>query len=239
MKHLSKHIFYLQLIVLLLLLVACNFDTIVGEGNVIKQKREIQVFDKVFVQGAFEIVLKSAPNNMLEVEADSNLLQTITTIVKDSVLDISTKKTILKSQKLKIFIYAPNINQIKISGAVELLSDSILGYRHLLVDVSGAARVDLNINTSKFETNVSGGAEIFLNGNSSSFAAILTGAGRINAFDFHTDTSIITLSGIGIVNVKTNKLLDVTISGAGKVVFKGDAQVVKNITGAGKVEKAY
>jgi len=225
--------------ILLLVSVSCNFSAAFGDKNVKTQQRTASYFNKIHIDGSYELLIVQDSVCKLTLEADSNLLSIINSKVDDSVLYINSSKTIIRSEKLKIKVSSPNLKQIELFGSVELFSDSVLSYPELSLVVSGAAHVDMRLNTRKFSTAISGGSEMFLSGKSGSTKIGLTGAGRINAFNLITDTCLVNLSGIGRVDINANSVLEVNISGAGQVKYNGNAKVIKTVTGAGSVEKAY
>ena len=63
-----------------------------GNGNVTEQTREVGSYDGIVVSGSFEVKLYAGNEGSIKVEAESNLLEYIETIVKDGKLHIGFKK---------------------------------------------------------------------------------------------------------------------------------------------------
>jgi hypothetical protein len=82
-----------------LLLSACNFDTIVGQvkgnGTLVKEERRVsEKFSEIKGSSGLDIYLTEGFENKITVEADENLLEIIETSINKGRLNISTKKNI-------------------------------------------------------------------------------------------------------------------------------------------------
>jgi hypothetical protein len=221
----------------LLFLSACGKKTIGGNGKVITQQREISGFKAVSIKGAYDVYLKKGNKESVVIEADSNLMNVILTEVSDSLLYIHNVKTIIRSKELKIIISCPKLNSIDFSGATELSCDSGMAFKDLSINISGAGRIDMNLNLDDLAANVSGGVDLNFTGKANSMSVIITGAGNLDAQKFETQKCKIDISGFGRAKVNVSQKLDVNISGAGKIDYTGNPVVKQSITGAGKIHK--
>lgn len=236
MKH-YHHIFIcITIIFATIFLSSCNDGAISGNGILAYHYQELDTFHSVNINGMFEVLIKQGDSYKLEIETDSNLIRTISGKVENQELKVSQSKIILKSEKLKLIITSPYVDNLEIQGAVEIKSDSLLSWPRTNLNVTGAANVSLSIDGQEFIAYISGGSKIKLNGNVQHFELTLTGAGQINAEDFNVKTCNVNISGIGKANLNTSDSLHVAISGAGKVTSRGGAFLSQSITGAGKVE---
>ena len=64
---------------------------------------------------------------------------------------------------------------------------------------------------------------------------ILTGVGNVKAYNLEVGTCNITLTGVGICEVKVMDNLNVTIVGVGNVYYKGDPTINSTVTGLGNL----
>jgi len=222
---------------LLILITSCGKKTIGGNGRVISQHRDIKGFKSVSVKGAYDVYLKKGSTESVIIEADSNLMSVIKTEVTDSALDIYNIKTIIRSKELRLIITCPNLNSIDFSGATELSCDSGLVFKDLIINISGAGRIDMNMELNDLSAIVSGGADLNFSGKANSLDVSITGAGNLNAHKFVTQKCKIDISGFGRAKVNVVQKLDVNISGAGKVDYIGNPEVKQSISGAGKIHR--
>ena len=119
-----KRIFLL--IVIAITLNSC-INTIDGNGEVVKENRNIESFNKIDISGGFEIIMNQGNEERLELEVDENLLELIETEVKNNTLYISSLEPIGNASSLKLYITIANIEDIDASGAIELKNKGFEG----------------------------------------------------------------------------------------------------------------
>ncbi len=215
----------------------CNKKSVVGNGKVIFQNRDLKDYSSLSVNGAYTVYVKKGSVSSFVIEADENLLPFIKTEISGNNLKVYNSKNILRSKELKLIITNPQLNSCDFSGAIELNSDSGLIYKILNITISGIGRIDMNLNTDSLLANVSGGAELTFSGNAKKFDGIIKGTGSIDAVNFIVQESNIEISGLGKAKLNVIKKLNVNITGFGKVDYKGEPQINQVISGAGKVNK--
>ena len=216
---------------------SCLQNTISGNGDIKTQTRDVKAFKSISISGGYEVYLQKGNKEALTVEADENLLPIIISEVKDSVLNVYNQNTILRSKKQKLIITCPNLSSIDLSGATDLKGDSCFVLNNLKIDVSGAAKIDLNVMVNELTTEVSGSAELIFSGKAKDFTTSLSGAGKIRGEKLEAKNCSIEISGMGEAKVNVSDKLDVTISGMGEVEYIGNPEINQSISGAGKVKK--
>ncbi len=110
---------HLLILLSFMFLYNCNsdniFDCIQGEGNRIRQEIEIESFDQILVNRDIELILKQEQFHNVIVETGQNLLSGIKVEVIENQLQLTDDNTcnFVRDYGLtKIFVSAPNINQI-------------------------------------------------------------------------------------------------------------------------------
>lgn len=226
----------LILIVLTFSLYSC-INTIDGDGNVITEERTIDSFNKIDISGGFEVLINQGKTEKVEIEADQNLIELIETETKNNTLYIKSKEPIGNAESLKLYITVKKIEEIDISGAVELNSKGTIEGEELEIDISGAADVNLGVDVISLTMDMSGASETTLRGKAENFDIKLSGASDLEAEKLKTKHTIIDISGAGSAKVFAKKTLKVEVSGAGSVKYKGNPKITKEISGAGSVNK--
>lgn len=224
------------LFVLSIVLNSC-LTSVDGNGNVVKEERTVTSFKKINISGGFEVIINQGNEEKLELEVDENLLELITTETKNNTLIIKSDKSIGKAKSLKLFITTVEIEDIDVSGAVELRNKGTFEGENLEIDISGAADINLKVDLENLEMDMSGASETTLSGKANHLEIELSGAGELEAAKLKTRNAIIDISGAGSAVVNAKKTLRVEVSGAGSVKYKGNPKVTKEISGAGSVKK--
>jgi hypothetical protein len=208
------------LLALLSLFAGCHFqihDEIKGSGVSVKQKREVASFNSIASQGVFDIDVVCQKPQSIEVEADDNLLQLITTEVSNNVLHIKSNRSLSASDPIKIKISLPELEGISADGAGKF-------------DITG-------IKSEKFEIDADGATNIRVAGETKLIDIDSHGAGKIDAHKLRAARGIVEAKGVARVDVNVAEQLDVTVSGPSHVTYQGDPVLNKTIHGPGSVEK--
>jgi len=191
-----------------------SFSQMKGSGNVQKVNRSTSSFTQIKIGGAFDVQLSQGDTKVI-IEADDNLLPYIETNVKEGVLSIRTSM-INKPASLKIYITAPDITSINVSGATNIKSTGILNYPKLdleasgasdatlkinadklEVDASGASCIKLELNARELETEASGASDITLSGSAINHQSEVSGAASIDVRELKSVTTTFEVSGAG------------------------------------------
>lgn len=218
----------------IILLSSC-IGAIQGNGNIKKESREIGDFTEISISGAYKVYLRQGVKCQLEIEADDNLFDHIITKNEGERLTIFSDEPIHGSKAVALYITVDDIDEIDISGAVELHSKSMINTQKLSIDLSGAGELELELETGELDIDLSGGTETQLTGWAERASIDISGAGELKAIDLETDYLDISISGAGSATVFVNKELNAEISGAGSVEYKGNPSVSKDISGAGSI----
>lgn len=223
-------------IVLIFLFYSC-LHTIDGNGVIKKEIREVSKFNKIDISGKFEVMISQGDEEKLELELDENLLEYVITQTEDNTLFITTKNKIGSAKSLKLYITVVDLEDIDVSGAVELKNKGTLVCNNLAINVSGAGDIDFDLDVKNLTMDMSGASETTLSGDVDNFDIEISGTGELDAKKLITENTAVNISGAGSAIVFAEKTLKVEISGAANVKYKGDPKIEKSISGAGSVEK--
>lgn len=234
---------YILLITTTLILSSCHLNFIHcmdGSGIIIKEKRDVKDFDKINLNGGFDLYLKQGDNYSLEIETDDNLTKFVRSNVEERELEISETKSICTKIK-KAYVTLPNLKKITINGAGDVISSTTLQFNYLAIEGNGASSVKFEeLNCPNLSIDFSGAGDIKINkGRGGNMSIRTAGAADMKIKDFQTDSAKVEISGAGDVRLWADTFLLVKIFGAGDVKYKGSnsVKVVKKVMGAGTVTK--
>jgi hypothetical protein len=216
----NRNLFALLVVVSAFAVVGCNrllHHQIRGSGVRKTEQRQVAPFTAISSEGAFDIQVMAQKDQMLEVEADDNVLQSVETVVSGGMLRISMSGSFLLNNDVKIRIAVPEINKVSASGAGTIVVTGLKNER-FDISVNGAPTV-----RAVGETNV---AHISANG-----------AAKIDTLKLHASNVTVDSNGVSNVQLFARDHLDVTVSGPSHVTYAGEPKVNKTINGPGSVEK--
>ena len=250
----NKYIFvFVSLLIFTSLVIAsCSFiggsglgGGVPGSGKIQTETREPGAFDAIAIEypGA-EITVEQGDKEIVEIEADDNLLPQLSTEVLSGTLTIKNvetdwKTTVNPSKPVKINIIVRDLSEIILSAPVGDLKVNDLQAGTLKLVVSGGAQVRLNgIQVSVLDSVLSGAGDIQASGTADELKLVLSGLGDFNAADLQSNKANIELSGMGGATVRVEDDLAATITGAGSIQYFGNPHVEQSINGAGSVKPA-
>ncbi|MCX6315810.1 MAG: DUF2807 domain-containing protein [Bacteroidetes bacterium] len=211
-----------------------------GNGVIKTETRDAGTFHSVEAGGSVDIYLKQDSVYSVKLEGDENLLPYITIDNRNGVLKVHEKSKVRLSptRSLKIFISAPNFQEVKGSGSSDIISQNTLTSKERIsIRISGAGDMNLNLDAPVVKASLSGAGEITLKGRTRDFEVSGSGSSNINCYELLTENTSVQISGAGDAKVFASVKLVVNVSGAADVRYKGNATVEKRISGAGSVTK--
>lgn len=211
-----------------------------GNGHVTTESRNISSFHSVDVSGAINVYVKYDSVSSVKVEADENLLEYIEVHNEDGTLHIheADRVNLKPSRSIKVHVAGPDFKRFEASGACDIISENrVNGSEGILIDLSGASNIKMELKSPKVDAELSGAGKIELKGETKDFKVDGSGSTNIKCFELMAENVEVKISGAGDADVFASVKLDVRVSGAGSVRYKGDASVSQNISGAGSVKK--
>lgn len=213
----------------LLLLASCKLHCVKGSGKEITENRKVADFTKLDISGTYKVVLKQDSSLGITISADDNLLKYIKTEVSGDKLKISTdNKNICPEGEIVVTIGIHHIEAIKASGAIEIKSDGKIVAKNFDFGLSGATKINMDLDAADVRTEGSGVTEVTLRGQASSHHVDLSGGGKIHAFDFIVGNYDIETSGASDCDINVLHELSVNSSGASAINYKGNPTTINN-----------
>lgn len=208
-----------------------------GNGNVVKEERNIKAFDEIQISGAYTIYLTQGNKEELIIEADENLMDLIITKVVDGKLKIYNRESFRNPEKLDIYLTFVDIDEISLSGAVEIESMNTFTLNELSLDVSGAAEIFLNIELKELDAELSGASEFEIVGFAKEVVIEISGASELDASDFKVEEMQIEISGAADAKVFATESLEINASGASNIKYRGNPSINQRVSGASSIRK--
>ncbi|TSA27117.1 MAG: DUF2807 domain-containing protein [Bacteroidetes bacterium] len=230
---------------LILSCIALNFSScekIKGKGDVVAQIRNITGFNGISLAIDATVYFSPDTSFYVEVRAQQNILDILETVIgPNNTLIIRYKSGVIVGthEPIKIFIAAPCIQLLTISGSGDILVDTPWHNQYLQASISGSGNIQVSqVEAAELQVTISGSGNVLaITGEVSYQVLKISGSGNIDLEGVTSDTTYTTISGSGNITVWVTTLLDATISGSGNVYYKGDPTINTHISGSGSVIK--
>lgn len=224
-----------------------------GNGSVTTETRTTVSFNKIDNQGDFNVYYIHDTIFRVVVEAESNLIPHIRTLVNGNTLEIDTHENLNNNYAMKVVVYSPVLDAVMLSGSglintglvntdnfVVKLSGSGVIYGDVIADyfeavISGSGDIDFAVKSTNTKAVISGSGKIKLAGESTFADYLISGSGNIESYNLLLNECTAKISGSGNIYTNVSDYLDVTISGSGNLYYIGSPNIDSHITGSGNI----
>jgi hypothetical protein len=218
--------------------VSCNnLVPIVGNGNLVTSERTVYAFEKISSGGSSEIHFHVSPEYRVVVTTDSNLVDIVTTSIKNNVLNIGFKKGSYSSTRIQVDVYCPTLTGVSIFGSGSFTCNDTIITSTFDSNVSGSGEIIGIIECNNFSSNISGSGKILITGNGKNSDINISGSGTFNGNNFTINNATVHVRGSGKAIIFVSENLNVVISGSGEVDYHGNPKIESKTSGSGRINK--
>ncbi len=233
---------FLFLFSLSVFLFSCGLDSnsIRGNGNVVKEMRDVGEFNSIQSRGSIDIEIMPSDSYALEIQNDENLLDYMLTEVVDGVLEIKYKKGSYSNDHSKVFITVPTLEVIKSAGSADIsIHGTLKNSQEINIQLSGSGNIEGEVDAPLVKAISSGSGNIELSGRSKTFICEIRGSGDAKCADLKSENADISVKGSADVKVFASVSLKVSVAGSGNVYYSGNPPNPDiSVSGSGKVTKS-
>jgi hypothetical protein len=187
-----------------------------GSGILTTRTFDVVAFDRVSLDGGFDVYVTVGGETAVTVTVDDNLAELFTAEVEAGTLRLDWKKACRPSRKCRVDVTLPELKGFTVSGAGDV---GITGVR--------GARLELRIN---------GAGDMEVSGSVDKLELVVSGAGDVEAGELAAQDVEVRVSGAGDATVRAARSLDATVSGVGEITYLGDpAEKRTRVSGVGEI----
>ncbi len=174
-----------------------------GSGNLIKETRPLTGFTGIDAGGAVEVIVTAQQDFKVEVEADDNVINHVTTTVSGGTLIISVDdEHSFSDATVKVYVSLPTLT---------------------LLDISGASKAKVtHVKSDELTINVSGASRVTTEGTSKVLLGDISGASSLKAEKLSAEHVTIEASGASNSYVTATEQLTAEASGASAIYYLGN-----------------
>lgn len=188
-----------------------------GSGKTSIEKRLISDFNTIKVNGSMNIIYEKSDAPNLSIEADDNILDIITTVVKNGTLYICSKDSFSTQNKIKIKCSSNLIESVTLSGSGNIILN--------------------DIEESELTLTVNGSGDIEANGFCTKLTSSISGSGDIDAEELIAQHVLVNVAGSGDAVVTAKQSVMASVAGSGDIKVKGKPKTQHvSESGSGRVK---
>ncbi len=224
-------------------LTSCNWtvnlgNSVTGSGNIVKEERKLNGFDKVEVKTGLDCEIQQADNFQVMVQADDNVIKDIKTVVENGTLKIYCDISNFHNVTKKIIVSMPNITSLESSSGSTLKSINTLIGNNISLKSSSGSEMNVNIEADTLSLETSSGSEQNIRGKALLLYTASSSGSSINAENLLANDVKSQSSSGSSTDVHAILTLDAKASSGSSIEYKGTPkQVTKEESSGGSVSK--
>lgn len=216
-----------------------------GNGNITSEKRDLTKFVKLNVSDKINVnISQSNSSENLEISAEDNIIKNIKTEVSGDTLYISFARRTLgltsiePTKDVVINLNYLDLQEISLSGNVNLKSGNKVRVDKLTLNQSGSSTSSMELFTNSLKVNMSGVSVSNLTGSATTQDIQLSGSVTYSALDLDGKDLKVGMSGSGKASLRADESLDMNISGSASIEYGGNPKkLTQNNSGSGTVKQ--
>lgn len=186
----------------LLIATGCSGGPFGGSGQLVTEDREVGGFESVELRGSGELTISLGGEPSVTVEADSEVIDRVTTRVEGGTLILDVEDTLLFGVGRIVF----EVTMPRLAG----------------IELTGSGSIEVDELTDELDVVLDGSGDIELAGTIGSLAVDLDGSGRVDASALTAETVSLLGGGSGDMDVNVDgDLLTASVDGSMNITARG------------------
>jgi len=222
-----------------LLLSACAFAQVTGNGVSREEAREVADFTGVHVGSGLQAQVTVGPR-AVRVSGDENLVALVRTEVVDGKLEVALEKgtRVRGTGKLRVTISSPRVTSVGSSGGAQVRAE-VGSTDSFAAAASGGGELTVRgVASSKLAVSASGGAKVTVQGRTDALAVEASGGSKVHAGDLSVKVLAVTASGGSSVQSNPSDNIAAQLSG-GSTVRVNSAPAQRAVSASGDSEVVF
>lgn len=216
---------------------SCIFNGVIGikgNGKVVSEERAISAdFDAINVQQGINLYVTQGKPTNISVEADENILDLLTTEVKNNELNIYFEKNVYRAKARNVYLTTETISKISASSGASVKSENTIQTTSLDLDASSGSTMKIHTNASEIKSESSSGSNITIFGKSKNITANARSGSSIKATELTTENASAQVSSGANIDVNVTQKISAEASSGGSIDYVGNPKVVDKETSSG------
>jgi hypothetical protein len=207
-------------------------SSIQGDGNITQTTLDIPNFEKVSVRGNIRVYYTQTENTSLVLRTDANLMEYVTTEVRNNELIIKTTGNIRPSSHIEVELSNPYLTNIEAHASARFDTQSSIEADYMSLVANAGATMDIQGVFNRLSVNQNAGAKINLAGEAQTLDVSSNAGGTVNAFDMVAQRAKAEANAGASINVNAHEL-DASANAGGSINYTGEPSMTNIRTSAG------
>lgn len=230
----SKSLF-LKLFLLIGLFHSSCQRPITGEGELIKESRNIKSFNNLILNIPAHVSIVVTDSNSLTLVAQENIVENIDIKRKNDRLIIQSDRILKSDKPIEILITCTSLKGIELNGSGNIVIINKYSTPKANFVINGSGKIQTHLNANEIKSKINGSGEMDFSGAVKKLKIEINGSGDINAQELFASLCDIDINGSGKAYLTVKDKLEISIVGSGDVIYAGDPIIKSSVTGKGKI----
>ena len=186
-----------------------------------RETRNLRSFNEVSVSEAIKVDLVKGNSEKAEVEVTGTDAENVLTEISGDRLKIHMASGNWKNVNAYVRLTYQNLEEIDVSSAASISTESTITADRMEMDVSSAAKADLIFDVGQMEVDVSSAANFKAEGNVDEIEVDVSSAGSVSAYDLECKAADLSASSAGSIKITVTESIDARASSGGSIQYKG------------------
>ena len=216
-------------------------NTVTGSGTAASEHRDVGSFTAIALGGPFEVILRTANREAIDIRADDNVLPLIETRIRTSAgrrsleIELRNETRVAPRTPIVITVDIVLLEGIAISGSGRIAGNALrLGAMKASIGGSGTFQLG-DLEASEITVAIGGSGLFQADGRVRKLAVKIAGNGKCDAARLVAADVAVSIAGSGDAYVHADATLQASIAGSGDVIHSGNATPKVSIAGSGRV----
>jgi hypothetical protein len=219
-------------------------ETVKGSGTAASQHRDPGAFTGIALGASFDVVVRQANRESIDIRADDNLLALIETNIVASGdrrtlrIDLKSNTSFDSRTHVAVEVAVVQIESIALGGSGKIVVEPLRAGR-LKASVGGSGSLRMSgLEARELDLSLGGSGDFQADGRAGKFSASIAGSGQCDAQQLIAEDVTISIAGSGDARIHADHSLHASIAGSGDVIYSGRATPSASIVGSGRLRKA-
>jgi hypothetical protein len=232
-------------ILVALVVASCQFsfdlgDSIKGSGNVISENRPVNGdFTSIEASRGIDVIVAQSNIKSIEVKADDNIIEHISTDINNSVLTITLDKSVKNLSSKKVYVTLPNIESLRSSSGSSISSKNALVVKSIDVKSSSGSEINIDVEAEKIICDSSSGSEISVEGKAIKLEVSSSSGSEIEAQNLLANDIIANSSSGSSIEIHPIISLSAKASSGSDIIYYNNPKSLTKKSSSGGSIKSY